>query len=55
MPVSTSPGRTARRLVAATSFALLLPIAAPALAADPDNSPLDARLFYQLMIGAQLL
>ncbi len=51
MPVSTSPGRTARRLVAATSFALLLPIAAPALAADPDNSTLDARLFYQLMIG----
>ena len=51
MPVSTSPGRTARRLVAATSFALLLPIAAPALAADPDNSSLDARLFYQLMIG----
>ena len=51
MSVSTSPGRTTRRLVAAASFALLLPVAAPALAADPDNSSLDARLFYQLMIG----
>ena len=57
MPVSppagrTALGRSARRLAALAAAATLLGVAArPAAAADPVNSDLDARLFYQLMIG----
>ncbi|MEO7150942.1 MAG: hypothetical protein ABIX46_04405, partial [Burkholderiaceae bacterium] len=57
MPVSTPAGRTAhgrsvRRLAALAASATLLGAASlPTVAADPVNSSLDARLFYQLMIG----
>ena len=52
MPVPTLRGRSARRLLAAFAALAVLTQSVPALAADaPNNSNIDARLLYQLMIG----
>lgn len=48
MPFPSQPGRTARRIAAAAVSIVLLQ---PAFGAEPDKSGLDARLFYQLIIG----
>ncbi|MEO6407987.1 MAG: tetratricopeptide repeat protein [Burkholderiaceae bacterium] len=51
MLVPTLLGRFARRLLGATAALVALTQAVPAAAAEPTNSGLDARLFYQLVIG----
>ena len=51
MPVPTPLGRSARRLLAAIATMAALMHSMPAAADEPNNSELDARLFYQLMIG----
>jgi tetratricopeptide (TPR) repeat protein len=48
MPATPSSGRTARWIAAAAASAALVH---SGFAAEPETSPLDARLFYQLMIG----
>ena len=52
LPVRPSPGRSARRLAAvAAAVAVVASAASPAHAQEAANSSLDARLFYQLVIG----